>query len=105
MSDNNESTGTGIKQIMYDAMLVDVVGETLRKQYRISASVASYHLYGYLGGDNAYLRPAEYNRLRRGVRWVLTRAGFDGKTVMTDEILKGILKTKLRIVVREVATE
>lgn len=88
------------KERMYDSMLVGVVADTLRKQYVINASVADAHLNSMFGGDEAYINSFEYKRLRRGVRWVLSRSGLDGSKVMTDKILKGILSDKLKIAVK-----
>ena len=88
------------KERMYDSMLVGVVADTLRKQYAISDSVSNDHLNSMFGEDEAYLNSFEYKRLRRGVRWVLSRSGLDGSEVMTDKVLKGILSDKLKIAVK-----
>ena len=99
MENTNSETDTFKKQ-MYGSMLVGVVADTLRKQYQITKWTDDYHLYTMFG-EPAFLKTREYKRLRRGVRWILSRAGFDGKTVMTDTTLKGILLDKLKIEVRE----
>ena len=90
-----------LKERMHDSMIVGVVADTLRKQFKILSGTADYSIYTFLGGESAYLKPSEYKRLRRGVRWILSRAGFDGKAVLTDAILKGILRDNLKIAVRE----
>ena len=97
---NTNSETDAFKKQMYGSMLVGVVAGTLRKQYKITKWTDDYHLYTMFG-EPAFLRPNEYKRLRRGVRWILSRAGYDGKTVMPDKVLKGILLNKLKITIRE----
>ena len=71
-----------------------IVGDVLLKQHQMSTNLYSRDsLRTYL----PVISLKDYKRLRRGVRWIQTRAGRD-KTISDDE-LKEVLK-KLGVAVR-----